>query len=151
MLTAMLHTILGRESLGLEREICTPWEREDLELPLFLYSILFLLFYLNLHTQPFYLVEFSTKLRRKIFFFIVKKEIKYFLLLTNVVFLSFVNDRMSTFFFLIIKRKTLINVKWSVTYAYHYIMFTSTYCFFSSSTISHSNNFLKIIKIIIFN
>ena len=32
----MLHTILERESLGLEREICTPWEREDLEFPLFL-------------------------------------------------------------------------------------------------------------------
>ena len=36
LLTAMLLTILERESLGLEREICTPWEREDLEFPLFL-------------------------------------------------------------------------------------------------------------------
>ena len=41
LLTAMLHTILERESLGLETEICTPWEREDLELPLFLYFILY--------------------------------------------------------------------------------------------------------------
>ena len=38
----MIHTILERESLGLEKEICTLWEREDLELPLFLYSIMFI-------------------------------------------------------------------------------------------------------------
>ena len=57
LLTAMLHTILGRESLGLEREICTPWEREDLELPLFLYSILFiylLQYYSDHHNHIFY-------------------------------------------------------------------------------------------------
>ena len=40
LLTAMLQTILEREILRLEREIRTPLEREDLELSLFLYSII---------------------------------------------------------------------------------------------------------------
>lgn len=50
---AFLHTWYAsyysrRESLGLEREIWTPWEREDLELSLFLYLFFISVFRLSL-------------------------------------------------------------------------------------------------------